>query len=157
MQSQNISSAEFVQQLKKDIQAFQDPHYIRSKGRATAPQPWIKFARRSRTISFAPPCRASQCCAIWCNDPEIAQTLGCRRRRTRGMDTGSADTTSYYPIRRVHRLTKKQLADADASATAAHLYYVELIIHTLPWFVVMAIQIGAEGTFDRRPRRWATA
>ena len=29
----------------------------------------------------------------------------------------------------------------------SHLYYVELIIHTLPWFVVMSIQIGAEGTF----------
>ncbi len=33
-------------------------------------------------------------------------------------------------------------------ATAAHLYYTELIIHTLPWFVVMAAQIGAEGTFS---------
>ena len=33
-------------------------------------------------------------------------------------------------------------------ATAAHLYYAELIIHTLPWFVVMAAQIAAEGTFS---------
>jgi pyrroloquinoline quinone (PQQ) biosynthesis protein C len=31
-------------------------------------------------------------------------------------------------------------------ATAAHLYYAELIIHTLPWFVVMAAQLGAEAT-----------
>ena len=29
----------------------------------------------------------------------------------------------------------------------AYLYYVELIIHILSWFVVMAIQIGVEGTF----------
>ena len=28
------------------------------------------------------------------------------------------------------------------------LYYAELIIHTLPWFVMMAAQIGAEGTFS---------
>ena len=41
-----------------------------------------------------------------------------------------------------------QLENAELRpSTAAHLYYVELIIHTLPWFVVMSIQIGAEGTF----------
>ena len=34
-----------------------------------------------------------------------------------------------------------------APATAAHLYFAELIVHTLPWFVVMAAQLGAEATF----------
>ncbi len=34
-----------------------------------------------------------------------------------------------------------------APATAAHLYFVELIIHKYPWFVVMAAQMAAEGTF----------
>jgi len=37
-------------------------------------------------------------------------------------------------------------------STAAHLYYVELIIHTLPWFVVMAIQIAAEEPSVQRRR-----
>jgi pyrroloquinoline quinone (PQQ) biosynthesis protein C len=31
-------------------------------------------------------------------------------------------------------------------ATAAHLYYVELVTHTLPWFIVIAAQLGAEAT-----------
>jgi len=46
-------------------------------------------------------------------------------------------------------LSRKDLETAPLRpATAAHLYYAELIIHTLPWFVVMAAQIGAEGTFS---------
>ncbi len=45
-------------------------------------------------------------------------------------------------------ITRKELDTAELRpATAAHLYYAELIIHTLPWFVVMAAQVGAEGTF----------
>jgi pyrroloquinoline quinone (PQQ) biosynthesis protein C len=45
-------------------------------------------------------------------------------------------------------ITRKELETVELRpATAAHLYYVELVIHTLPWFVVMAAQIGAEGTF----------
>ena len=65
------------------------------------------------------------------------------------MDTGSAGHNELA-IRFAESigLTKQQLENAVLRpSTAAHLYYVELIIHTLPWFVVMAIQIGAEGTF----------
>jgi pyrroloquinoline quinone (PQQ) biosynthesis protein C len=59
-----------------------------------------------------------------CTDPEIATKLyEVVEEETRG------DTV---PLR---------------SATAAHLYYAELVIHTLPWFVMMSAQIGAEGTF----------
>src|SRR5262249_14714579 len=46
-------------------------------------------------------------------------------------------------------LERRELETAPLRpATAAHLYYAELIIHTLPWFVVMAAQIAAEGTFS---------
>jgi pyrroloquinoline-quinone synthase len=46
-------------------------------------------------------------------------------------------------------LSRTELETASLRpATAAHLYYTELIIHTLPWFVVMAAQISAEGTFS---------
>ena len=65
------------------------------------------------------------------------------------MDTGSAGHNELA-IRFANAigLTKDQLENAELRpSTAAHLYYVELIIHTLPWFVVMSIQIGAEGTF----------
>jgi pyrroloquinoline quinone (PQQ) biosynthesis protein C len=65
------------------------------------------------------------------------------------MDTGSAGHNELA-IRFAESigLKRSQLENAELRpSTAAHLYYVELIIHTLPWFVVMAIQIGAEGTF----------
>src|SRR5262245_63301211 len=85
-----------------------------------------------------------------CTDPEIAQKLwGVVEEETRGMDTGSAGHNELA-IRFAESigLSKQQLENAVLRpSTAAHLYYVELIIHTLPWFVVMAIQIGAEGTF----------
>jgi pyrroloquinoline quinone (PQQ) biosynthesis protein C len=85
-----------------------------------------------------------------CNDPEIAQKLwGVVEEETRGMDTGSAGHNELA-IRFAESigLTRSQLENAELRpSTAAHLYYVELIIHTLPWFVVMAVQIGAEGTF----------
>jgi pyrroloquinoline quinone (PQQ) biosynthesis protein C len=85
-----------------------------------------------------------------CNDPEIAQKLwGVVEEETRGLDTGSAGHNELA-IRFAESigLSKNQLENAELRpSTAAHLYYVELIIHTLPWFVVMSIQIGAEGTF----------
>jgi pyrroloquinoline quinone (PQQ) biosynthesis protein C len=85
-----------------------------------------------------------------CTDPEIARKLwGVVEEETRGLDTGSAGHNELF-IRFADSigLTREQLENAELTpATAAHLYYVELIIHTLPWFVVMAIQIGAEGTF----------
>ncbi len=57
-----MTSQEFVNQLKKDIQAFPKiriKHPFLKAVCATARRPWIRSAPgRSRTISFAPPCRA---------------------------------------------------------------------------------------------------
>jgi pyrroloquinoline quinone (PQQ) biosynthesis protein C len=85
-----------------------------------------------------------------CTDAEIAQRLwGVVEEETRGMDTGSAGHNELaIRFAAAIGLSQKQLENAELRpSTAAHLYYVELIIHTLPWFVVMSIQIGAEGTF----------
>jgi len=85
-----------------------------------------------------------------CTDPEIAQKLwGVVEEETHGLDTGSAGHNKLFiQFADSIGLTREQIENAELRpATAAHLYYVELVIHTLPWFVVMAVQIGAEGTF----------
>ena len=84
-----------------------------------------------------------------CTDPEIARKLwGVVEEETRGIDTGSA-VQKRLAIRFANAIgLTRAIGNAELRpSTAAHLYYVEFIIHTLPWFVVMSIQIGAEGTF----------
>jgi pyrroloquinoline quinone (PQQ) biosynthesis protein C len=153
-QPQNISSAEFVQQLKKDIQAFPKIRikhpFLKAVCAGTATMEQIRaWAIQDYQFRAAVP-RIAMMRYIACTDPEIAQKLwGVVEEETRGMDTGSAGHNELA-IRFAESigLTKQQLENAVLRpSTAAHLYYVELIIHTLPWFVVMAIQIGAEGTF----------
>ena len=148
------TSAEFVAQLKKDIQAFPK---IRIKhpflkavcnGSATIDQ--IRaWAIQDYQFRAAVP-RICMLRYLACTDPEIAQKLwGVVEEETRGLDTGTAGH-NQLAIRFANSigLSQSELEDAELRpSTAAHLYYVELIIHTLPWFVVMAIQIGAEGTF----------
>jgi pyrroloquinoline quinone (PQQ) biosynthesis protein C len=154
VQSGTVSSVEFVRQLKKEIQAFPK---IRIKhpflkavcnGMATLEQ--IRaWAIQDYQFRAAVP-RIAMMRYLACNDPEIAQKLwGVVEEETRGMDTGSAGHNELA-IRFAESigLTKSQLVNAELRpTTAAHLYYVELIIHTLPWIVDMSIQIGAEGTF----------
>ena len=85
-----------------------------------------------------------------CSDPEIAKKLfAVVEEETSGLATDSAGHNQLFlEFGAAIGLTPEQLQNAELRpATAAHLYYVELIIHTLPWFVVMAVQIGAEGTF----------
>ena len=92
--SQNISSAEFVQQLKKEIQAFpkirikhpflkrcvQEPHH--------GSDPRLGDPRLSVPRGGAADLMLRY---LACNDPEIAQKLwGVVEEETRGMDTGSA-------------------------------------------------------------------
>jgi pyrroloquinoline quinone (PQQ) biosynthesis protein C len=149
-----MTSQEFVTQLKKDIQAFpkiriKHPFLIAvCNGTATMDQ--IRtWAIQDYQFRAAVP-RIALLRYLACSDPEIAQKLwGVVEEETRGMDTGSAGHNELA-IRFAESigLSRSQLENAELlPATAAHLYYVELIIHTLPWFVVMSIQIGAEGTF----------
>lgn len=149
-----MTSQEFVAKLKNDIQAFPK---IRIKhpflkavcdGSATLEQ--IRaWALQDYQFRAAVP-RICMLRYLACTDPEIGRKLwGVVEEETRGLDTGTAGHNELA-IRFANSigLSKNELENAVLRpATAAHLYYVELIIHTLPWFVVMAIQIGAEGTF----------
>ncbi|HEX6172892.1 MAG TPA: iron-containing redox enzyme family protein [Candidatus Binatia bacterium] len=156
MEKQNgtVSSAEFVHQLKKDIQAFPKIRikhpFLKAVCAGTASMEQIRaWAIQDYQFRAAVP-RIAMLRYLACTDPEIARKLwGVVEEETRGLDTGSAGHNELF-IRFADSigLTRDQLENTELRpATAAHLYYVELIIHTLPWFVVMAIQIGAEGTF----------
>ena len=153
-QSEHLSSVEFVQQLKKDIQAFPKIRikhpFLKAVCNGTATMDQIRaWAIQDYQFRAAVP-RIAMLRYLACTDPEIAQKLwGVVEEETRGMDTGTAGHNELA-IRFAESIgvTRSQLENAELRpSTAAHLYYVELIIHTLPWFVVMAIQIGAEGTF----------
>src|SRR5918992_5387 len=149
-----MTSKEFVTQLKKDIQAFPKIRikhpFLKAVCNGTATMEQIRdWAIQDYQFRAAVP-RIAMLRYLACTDPEIQQRLwGVVEEETRGMDTGSAGHNELA-IRFANAigLTKEQLENAELRpSTAAHLYYVELIIHTLPWFVVMSIQIGAEGTF----------
>ena len=148
------TSKEFVDQLKKDIQAFPKIRikhpFLKAVCNGTATMDQIRaWAIQDYQFRAAVP-RICMLRYLACTDPEIAQKLwGVVEEETRGLDTGTAGHNELA-IRFTNSigLTQKQLETAELRpSTAAHLYYVELIIHTLPWFVVMSIQIGAEGTF----------
>ncbi len=148
------ASTEFVEQLKKDIQAFPKIRikhpFLKAVCNGTASMDQIRaWAIQDYQFRAAVP-RICMLRYLACTDPEIAKKLwGVVEEETRGLDTGTAGHNELA-IRFANSigLTQKQLENAELRpSTAAHLYYVELIIHTLPWFVVMSIQIGAEGTF----------
>ena len=149
-----MTSKDFVVQLKKDIQAFPKIRikhpFLKAVCNGTATMDQIRaWTIQDYQFRAAVP-RIALLRYLACSDPEIAQKLwGVVEEECRGMDTGSAGHNELA-IRFAESigLTRNQLENAELlPATAAHLYYVELIIHTLPWFVVMSIQIGAEGTF----------
>jgi len=149
-----VTSKDFVVQLKKDIQAFPKIRikhpFLKAVCNGTATMDQIRaWTIQDYQFRAAVP-RIALLRYLACSDPEIAQKLwGVVEEETRGMDTGSAGHNELA-IRFAESigLTRNQLENAELlPTTAAHLYYVELIIHTLPWFVVMSIQIGAEGTF----------
>ena len=149
-----MTSAEFVIQLKKDIQAFPKIRikhpFLKAVCNGSATMDQIRaWAIQDYQFRAAVP-RICMLRYLACTDPEIAKKLwGVVEEETRGLDTGTAGHNELA-IRFANSigLTQKQLENAELRpSTAAHLYYVELIIHTLPWFVVMSIQIGAEGTF----------
>ena len=153
-QSQPISSAEFVRRLKQEIQSFHklriNHPFVKAVGSGKATMEQIRaWALQDYQFRSAVP-RIAMLRYLACSDPEIAQKLfAVVEEETRGLATGSAGHNQLFlEFAAAIGLTPEQLQNADMRpATAAHLYYVELIIHTLPWFVVMAVQIGAEGTF----------
>ena len=87
---------------------------------------------------------------VACSDPEFAPKLfEVAEEETRGLLPGaSGHPDMFVEFAEAIGLTRADLENASLlPATAAHLYFAELVIHTHPWFVVMAAQMGAEGTF----------
>ena len=148
------SSAEFVRRLKEEIarspkQRVNHP-FVRAVCAGTASLEQIrKWAIQDYQFRRAVP-RISMLRYLACSDPEFAGRLyEVVEEETRGLATGSAGHCDMFvEFAESIGITRKELETAELRpATAAHLYYAELIIHTLPWFVMMAAQIGAEGTF----------
>src|SRR6266511_4024317 len=136
-----MTSQEFVNQLKKDIQAFPKIRikhpFLKAVCNGTATMDQIRaWAIQDYQFRAAVP-RIAMMRYLACTDPEIAQKLwGVVEEETRGMDTGSAGHNELA-IRFAESigLSKKQLENAELRpSTAAHLYYVELIIHTIMLF-----------------------
>jgi pyrroloquinoline-quinone synthase len=85
-----------------------------------------------------------------CTDPVFQPKLyEVVEEETQGLRPGSSGHPDMFvDFAEALGLERKELETAPLEpSTAAHLYYAELIIHTLPWFVVMAAQMSAEGTF----------
>ena len=153
-QSDVLSSAEFLRQLKEEIarspkQRVNHP-FVRAVCAGTASKEQIRtWALQDYQFRRAVP-RIAMLRYLACSDPEIAARLfEVVEEETRGLlpgSTGHADM--FVEFAESIGVTRKELDAVELRpATAAHLYYAELVIHTLPWFVMMAAQIGAEGTF----------
>lgn len=153
-ESQFVSSGEFVRRLKEEISKHPklrvNHPFVRAVTAGTATIEQIrKWAIQDYQFRAAVP-RISMLRYLACSDPEFARRLyDVVEEETEGLATGSAGHCDMFvEFAESISITRKELDHATlAPATAAHLYYVELVIHTLPWFVVMAAQIGAEGTF----------
>ena len=153
-QTPTLSSAEFVRQLKAEIaqspkQRVNHP-FVKAVCAGTATLDEIRrWAVQDYQFRRAVP-RIAMLRYLACTDPEIATRLyEVVEEETRGLLPGSAGHADMFlEFADAIGLSREQLDSVPLRpATAAHLYYAELIIHTLPWFVMMAAQIGAEGTF----------
>ena len=153
-QSEVMSSAEFVRQLKAEIasspkQRVNHPFVHAVCAGAASLAQIREWALQDYQFRRAVP-RIAMLRYLSCSDPEIAARLfEVVEEETRGLLPGSAGHADMFvEFAEALGITRKELDTvALRPATAAHLYYAELIIHTLPWFVMMAAQIGAEGTF----------
>ena len=154
MQSDVMSPAEFVRRLKEEIARSPkrriDHPFVRAVTAGTASMEHVrKWALQDYQFRRAVP-RIAMLRYTACSDPVFARRLyEVVEEETEGLATGSAGHADMFvEFAESIGITRRQLDTAELRpATAAHLYYAELVIHTLPWFVVMAAQIGAEGTF----------
>jgi pyrroloquinoline-quinone synthase len=83
-----------------------------------------------------------------CTDPDIQQRLaGVVAEEAEGIDTGSAGHYELFlRFARSIGLTAEEVQHGDPlAATAAHIYWAELILWTMPWPVAMAAQVAGEG------------
>src|SRR3954452_4496120 len=147
---ETLSGAEFVRQLKAEIAASPilrvDHPFVKAVEAGTASREQVReWARQDYKFRAAVP-RIAMLRYLACSDPEFARRLyGVVEEETEGLATGSAGHCDMFvEFAESIGIARKDLDTATlAPATAAHLYYVELVIHTLPWFIVMSAQIGA--------------
>ncbi len=149
-----VSSAEFVRQLKEEVARSPklriNHPFVRAVSSGTASMEQIRqWALQDYQFRRAVP-RIAMLRYLACSDPEIATRMfEVVEEETRGLLPGSAGHPDMFvEFAETIGISRNELDTVQMRpATAAHLYYAELIIHTLPWFVMMAAQIGAEGTF----------
>ena len=148
-------SAEFVRRLKEEIarspkQRVNHP-FVRAVCEGSATMEHIRqWALQDYQFRRAVP-RIAMLRYLACTDPVFQPKLyDVVKEETVGLRPGSAGHADMFvEFAEALGLSRTQLDAAPLRpATAAHLYYAELIIHTLPWFVVMAAQMSAEGTFS---------
>jgi pyrroloquinoline quinone (PQQ) biosynthesis protein C len=145
---------DFVRRLKDEIarsskQRVNHP-FVRAVSEGNASMKQIRqWALQDYQFRRAVP-RLAMLRYLACTDPEFQPKLyEVVEDETKGLRPGSAGHPDMFvEFAAELGLERRELETAPLRpATAAHLYYAELIIHTLPWFVVMAAQIAAEGTF----------
>jgi len=150
-----MSSADFVRALKEEIAGspklrVNHPFVLAvCEGRASMEQ-IRRWALQDYQFRRAVP-RLAMLRYLACTDPAFQTKLyEVVEDETRGLRPGSVGHADMFvEFAAALGLQRKELETAPLRpATAAHLYYTELIIHTLPWFVVMAAQMSAEGTFS---------
>ncbi len=148
-----VSSKEFVRQFKAEIAAHHklrvNHPFVKAVGEGKVSmehlREWVRQDYKFRNI--VP--RIAMMRYLACSDDEIARKLyEVVEEETEGLATGSAGHIDLFvDFAAALGISRAELDAAPlAPATAAHLYYVELVIHKYPWFVVMAAQIAAEGT-----------
>jgi pyrroloquinoline-quinone synthase len=153
-QSEALSSAEFVGQLKAEVAAspkLRTNHpFVRAISEGTASREQLRqWALQDYQFRRAVP-RIAMLRYLACSDPEFAPRLyEVVEEETQGLGTGSSGHADLFLEFAAALDIRPEEFDTVSlrPATAAHLYFAELIIHTLPWFVVMAAQLGAEATF----------
>ena len=155
MQSDVISSVEFLCRLKdkvKNSPKLRVNHpFVNAvcKGKATMEE-IRRWALQDYQFRSAVP-RIAMLRYLACTDAEIAVRLyEVVEEETRGLLPGAiGHADMFVEFAKSIGITKHELETVQPRpATAAHLYYSELVIHTLPWFVMMGAQVGAEGTFS---------
>jgi pyrroloquinoline-quinone synthase len=152
-QAEVLSPAEFVRRFKAEIAASPklrvNHPFVRAVCEGTASMEHVRaWARQDYQFRNAVP-RIAMLRYLACSDPEIgARLYEVVEEETAGLATGSAGHIDLFvEFAAALGLSREELDHAELRpATAAHLYFAELIIHTQPWFVVMAAQIAAEGT-----------
>ena len=154
MSGTTLSSDEFVEQLKNEIATFHklriNHPFVKAICEGTASMDLIRtWAIQDYQFRAAVP-RIALLRYVACSDPEFAPKLfEVAEEETRGLLPGATGHPDMFvEFAEAIGLTRADLENPRLlPATAAHLYFAELVIHTHPWFVVMAAQIGAEGTF----------